>query len=79
MSHLVALGVTLVSVFLTVVHSAFDLNTVPSRSIPLYGPHPLYPVLCQWTCWLLLCCGVVNNALRTLGRVYLFDFFFFFS
>lgn len=42
MSHLVALGVTLVSVFLPVVHSAFDLNTVPSRSIPLYGPHPLH-------------------------------------
>lgn len=67
MSHLVALGVTLVSVFLPVVHSAFDLNTVPSRSIPLYGPHPLYPVLCQWTCWLLLCCGVVNNAATHFG------------
>lgn len=67
MSHWVALGVTLVSVFLPVVHSAFDLNTVPSRSIPLYGPHPLYPVLCQWTCWLLRCCGGVNNAATHFG------------
>lgn len=33
MTRCVALGVTLVSVFLPVAHSAFDLSTVPSRSI----------------------------------------------
>lgn len=35
-------GYPLSPVFLPVVH-AFDLNTVASRSIPLYGPHPLLP------------------------------------
>lgn len=79
MSHWVALGVTLVSVFLPVVHSAFDLNTVPSRSIPVCMNHILFTQFSQWTFWLLLCCGCCKQCCHALWYVCIFFFFFFYS
>ena len=75
MTRWVALGVTLVSVFLPVVHLAFDLNTVPSRSIPLYG-HILFTqssVGGLFGCFCFM--AVVNKAAVHFGTCVSFFFF----
>lgn len=80
MSHRVALGVTHVSVFLPVVPLAFDLNTVPSRSIPLCMNHILFTqssVNGLFGCFCVA--AVVKSAAMHFDMCVSFLFFFFYS
>lgn len=79
MTRCVALGVTLVSIFLPVAPSAFDLSTVPSRSIPLCG-HILFTqssVHGLFGCFCVV--AVVNRAAMHFGTCVSFLFIYFFQ